>query len=316
VYSSVLKGFSHQKDLVRVWEVYEEMLIQKVEFTIATYNALVDACARNWEMRSVPKILQDMDKQNIRPNLITYSAILKGYCQENKIDKAYELLESMRQSTEFHPDEIMYNSLLDGCARQGMYDRGLLLLKDMQQDGINPTNFTLSVLVKLCNRGGRLEEAFRLTEEISKQFGFKLNVHVYSNLVQACISHKKLPRAFEVFERMLTAGVRPDGRTYKLLLQAFATAGEHVFVADLLRAALGLPGMSPHLERFGARVRPEGGLPKDVVNDVLKNLADSVQGETLAVRLLRDIQHFKPELYVNPELKLRITKQVVAPKRH
>jgi len=312
VYCSVLKGFSHQKKLERVWAVYEEMLSYKMELSVSTYNTLVDACARNWEMQRLPKLLRDMAERNIKPNLITYSAILKGYCQESKVDKAYELLESMRESTEFRPDEIMYNSLLDGCARQGMFERGIALLKDMEQDGINPTNFTLSVLVKLCNRGGRLEDAFRMCEEISKKFGFKLNVHVYSNLIQACICYKDLPRAYGVFERMLAEGVRPAARTYKLLTQAYIASGEYLVAAGLLRAALGLPGMPRLLERYGTRLlQPEGGLPKDVLSEALDSLAGRSQGQTAAVSLLRDIQQHKPELHVNPEVKLRVTRQAI-----
>jgi len=54
-------------------------------------------------------------------------------CQDGKLDKAFELLESMRQTTKFKPDEIMFNSLLDGCARQGLWDRGISLLEEMEQ---------------------------------------------------------------------------------------------------------------------------------------------------------------------------------------
>merc|ERR1719324_2258113 len=162
IYCSVLKGFSHQKRFDRVWTVYQEMLGLKLQFSIVTFNTLIDACARSGEMARIPKILESMVGQGIQPNIITYSAILKGYCQENRLDEAFQVLQDMLQTTRFKPDEIMYNTLLDGCARQGLFERGFKVLSEMEADGISPSNFTLSLLVKLCSRSKRLARAFEV----------------------------------------------------------------------------------------------------------------------------------------------------------
>merc|ERR1719195_2558589 len=113
-------------------------------------------------MARVPAILEEMCDQQITPNIVTYSTILKGYCNERSIEKALELLEDMKKTTEFRPDEITYNTLLDGCARVGLYDRGVALLSEMQQEGVRPSNFTLSVLAKLATRSKRPDLAFEL----------------------------------------------------------------------------------------------------------------------------------------------------------
>merc|ERR1719199_1829707 len=162
IYCSVLKGFSHQKRFDRLWAVYEEMLGHKLQFSIVTFNTLVDACSRNGEMSRIPALLKDMVVQGIPPNIITYSAIVKGYCQENRIEEAFSVVEGMTQTTDFRPDEIMFNTLLDGCARQGLYERGISVLEDMMRSNVVPTNFTLSVLVKLASRSRKLDRAFDL----------------------------------------------------------------------------------------------------------------------------------------------------------
>merc|ERR1719507_1754999 len=119
IYCSVLKGFSHQRQFDRVWLVYEEMRAEKLAVSLSAYNALIDACARSSDMGRVPQLLQDMAKDGLEPNIVTYSTILKGYCQENRLDKAFELLQEMKQSSKYQPDEITYNTLIDGCARSG-----------------------------------------------------------------------------------------------------------------------------------------------------------------------------------------------------
>merc|ERR1719284_1359250 len=146
--------------------------------------------------------------------------MIKGHCQSGDIHAAFSLLEQMKRETNLKPDEIMYNSLLDGCAQHSLLDEGLRLLAQMQAEGVQPSNFTLSVLVKLMNRARRLDQAFTLVHEITQKYNFKPNVHVFTNLVHACISNKQLSRGMKVLEQMVTERVVPDSRTYAILVRA------------------------------------------------------------------------------------------------
>merc|ERR1719310_2097251 len=165
---------------------------------MVTFNTLIDACARSGELNRIPSLLKDIEAQGLKMGLVTYSAILKGYCHKNLLEEAFELFHSMTKTTELAPDEIMYNTLLDGCARQGLYDRGMKVFQKMNESGVRPSNYTLSVLVKLANRGKKLDKAFQICDELSSKYNFRLNVHVFDNLIQACINHRDLPRAIDV----------------------------------------------------------------------------------------------------------------------
>merc|ERR1719284_45446 len=60
IYCSVLKGFTREKKIDRVWAVYEEMKERSVDLSIVMYNTIIDACARSGRMEHLPKILEDM----------------------------------------------------------------------------------------------------------------------------------------------------------------------------------------------------------------------------------------------------------------
>merc|ERR1719171_664950 len=151
IFCSVLKGFAHAKKMDRVWAVWEDMLSRKIQPVLTTYNALLDACARNGCTERMPGLVSDMKKRGLTPNLITYSTVLKGYCLSGDISAAFSVIDEMRRETKFKPDEIMYNTLLDGCAQANFIDEGLMLLERMQKEGVKPSNFTLSILVKLAS---------------------------------------------------------------------------------------------------------------------------------------------------------------------
>lgn len=286
------------------------MLAAKVQFSIVTYNTLVDACARCQQMVNAPALLEEMAQQGIQPNVITYSTVIKGYCQEYRLDKAFELMEEMKRTSEYRPDEITYNTLLDGCARQGLYDRGLSVLQDMQDAGVKPSNFTLSVVVKLANRGHRLSQAFELCQQMTQKYGLRLNTHVYNNLMQACIAHSELKRAMEVFSQMIRDRAYPDLRTYTLLLRGCIAEGSAYDAAAYLAGALSLN--NPAVERL--EVSPgscqiRGGLPAELVSEALEGIADKCGEQSLAVQLLKEIEAKK--IRVDPKMRLRLTAKVI-----
>mmetsp|Transcript_4426 Transcript_4426/g.11413 ORF Transcript_4426/g.11413 Transcript_4426/m.11413 type:complete len:1020 (-) Transcript_4426:249-3308(-) len=311
IYCSVLKGLSHQKRFDRVWSVYQEMLQEQMQFSIVTYNTLIDACARSCEMGRIPPLLKDMARQQIEPNVITYSTVLKGYCQEHRLDKAFEVLEDMKLNKKFLPDEVTYNTLLDGCARHGLYDRGMSVLKDMEDAGVPPSNFTLSVLVKLANRSHQPAKAFDICKDLCRRYNLRLNAHVYSNLVHACTAHGDLQRGLEVLEKMLSEHVRPDARTYGLLMRACLHANQVDDAVALLRGALGLNGTHPRIAKFRPMdVQPRGGLPGEMVSEILGLVAGARPEDPMVVQLLRDVRRV-PGLHLDPRVSARLTQQAI-----
>jgi pentatricopeptide repeat protein len=194
----------------------------------------------------------------------------------------------------------MYNSLLDGCAQNNLVDEGLRLLEEMQESGIAPSNFTLSVLVKMMSRVRRLDNAFKIVEQITTKYGFKSNTHVYTNLIQACVANKALPRAMSTFEEMITMNVQPESRTYSILTRACISNGRYEDAAGLLRGALGLPGALPFLCKRTAHCDK---LDYAVVNESLVGIAAEKE---LALQLLSDIKTQKPKVRIDPSTQRRL----------
>jgi pentatricopeptide repeat protein len=308
-YGSVMKGHSLARNIKAVWAVYQDMLAEGTELSAVTYNILVNACCRCEEMDRIPAILEKMAQENLKPDIVTFSAIIKGYCLIGQIDHAFELLKSIDRDGHT-PDEFTYNTLIDGCARQGQYERGMRVLKTMQDAGVPPSNFTLSVLVKLVSRGKRLQEAFELCETLSQTHRFGLNVHVYNNLVQACIHNGDVQRGISVLAKMARESTLPDQRTYRLLLNATAKrAAETKAIIALLRAAAGLPPGLDALEHVDAtKLRPTGGLPPELVSESLEAVAmvTSDGGGALAMNLLADLRSI-PSMRVDSKVAARIT---------
>jgi pentatricopeptide repeat protein len=302
IYGSVLKGFAREKKMERVWSVYEEMNKMKIEFSIVTYNTIINACARCGRMERVSELLEGMKERCIKPNVITYSTMLKGHCQAGNIPTGLQILAEMKRDAHLQPDEIMYNSLLDGCAQKNLVDEGLRLFEEMQAEGVAPSNFTLCILVKLMSGARKLEGAFSIVRDITTKYKFKANVHVYTNLVQACVSNTQLPKAFGVLETMVKEGVQPESRTYAVLIRANIYQRQYDQAAGVLRAALGLRGAFPAFLAEKRSLAVCQSFDSAILNETLTALADS----GCASSLIADIKQHKPNLRIDPNIQRRM----------
>merc|ERR1719310_1208738 len=241
IYSSILKGFSHTMETDKVLALYEEMRAHDIQANTITYNTILNAFAQGGAMTRVPALLEDMKAAvpPVEPDIVTYSTIVKGFCNAGNLDKALKVLDDMKSSGKHAPDEVMYNSLLGGCAKEHRADDALRLLNDMRKFNVAPSNYTLSMLVKLMGRCRRINQAFTMLEDISKEYGLKINIQVYTCLIQGCFNSGQAHNAIGLHDKIIQEGLTPDAMTYTVLVRGCLQAGIIDTAVELAKCANG-----------------------------------------------------------------------------
>jgi pentatricopeptide repeat protein len=285
IYSTILKGFSLSKQPDKVVELYDEMRSKDIPCNTITYNTLLNAFARCGSMHRVPAVLHDMKNASpsVEPDIVTFSTIVKGYCMSGDVDKAFGLLKEMQEDGKYAPDEVMFNSLLDGCAKQHRLETALKLLEDMRAAGVSPSNYTLSILVKLLGRSRRLNQAFSMVDQITKENCFRPNVQVYTCLIQACFHNRQCGKATALHDQMVAEGCNPDEKTYIALVRGCLQAGAVEKALAMVRCAYHVPDQnipqssgsppgidSKCLEEVVAKLGPDSPATKALQDDIQK----------------------------------------------
>jgi len=175
----------------------------------------------------------------VEPDVVTYSTIVKGFCNAGNLDRALLVLDDMKTSGKHAPDEVMYNSLLGGCAKEHRPDEALQLLNDMRKYKVAPSNYTLSMLVKLMGRCRRINQAFTMLEEISAEYGLKINIQVYTCLIQGCFNAAQPGKALALHEKIIKEGLIPDSMTYTVLVRGCIQGGLLDKAVELVKSAYG-----------------------------------------------------------------------------
>jgi pentatricopeptide repeat protein len=216
---------------------------------------------------------------------VTYSTIIKGFCVKGDLDQALEVFLGMQ---EHNPtgDAVIFNTLLDGCCRHARFDFADKLIENMGKYSIVPSNFTLTILVKMWGRRKQLDKAFDVIAELPKTFNFQANCQVYSCLISACLSNGQVAKAFEVFTMMQqSTNKRPDNRTYSSFVAGLVRLGKVDKAVDLVNEAFGLAGGPPTLQ--------DKMIETEVIESLLALLAQRGLTETVAVPLLERMRAAK-----------------------
>lgn len=226
-------------------ELYEETT-ETVNLSVVTYNTLIDALVQSGALKRAMELFHDMTRRNVGPDLITFSILVKGFASAGDLETALMLLGQMR-CLQIQPDCVLFNTILNGCAKRQMRALTEQVLAEMQTAGVAPTNFTLSILIKLYGRCGDLKAAFGVVEEYPKRFNIRLNAQIYTCLMSTCIWSGDLPMAFEVYQTMLQDGCLADGKTFDTLLMGCLKHQDARRASQLVREA----------SEIGVSVNPE-----------------------------------------------------------
>jgi pentatricopeptide repeat protein len=281
-FSTVMKGFAHARKPNQCFAVLDEMHARGVVANTITYNTLLDACAKCNAMARVPEVFEEMKRGHIEPDKITYSTLIKGYCMVGELDCAFDLFTEMRQDGKVGLDEIVYNALIDGCGRQQKVGRALQVLADMKEAKIAPSNYTLSILVKLLGRAHKLNEAIALVEDFQANHKVRPNVQVYTCLMQACLLNKRVSQALTTYNKMVTEmRCLPDQKAYSVLLQGCMHAGALVEAVQVARCAYLLPGKD-------LLAPPVRGHCTDLETHVVYGLDNQIRAADMEADLLAD----------------------------
>lgn len=270
IYSTLLRGFAKAQQHNEVWALFSEMRAQSVPMNTITFNTVLNSMTRIGRIQEIPEFLETMRVEGPRgaPDTVTFSTIIKGYCQAGDMDAALGLLDVMSEM-KVKADEFTFNALLEGCVTHRRLKEALRLLDLMQELGLPPSNHTLCVAVKVLGRMHRLGQAFAMVEDVSKAHGVRPNIQVYTCLMQACFHSRRIRKAFDLYNKVVEQGlVSVDSKMYTVLARGCLSCGATDKAAMVLRVAYRLP-CSGSLLAVEGRLH---GISADCLKEVLAEL--------------------------------------------
>lgn len=174
LYTTLIKGYGNEKDLNTAIMLFREMREEGVPYNTIAYNSIIDVCIKCTEVAKAEEFFQEMmsESSTVQPDLITYSTLLKGYCQVGDLDKALQVAATIK-ACGMQCDELVYNTLMDGCVKANDLSAGVGLFAEMASAGMKPSSITHSIFLRLYQRNGYKGNALDAVAQLYQHHGLE-----------------------------------------------------------------------------------------------------------------------------------------------
>lgn len=181
---------------------------------VSVGNSLIDMYCKCGYLELGIKVFNQMVDRNI----ITYNTTISAHGIHGRGQEGLRLFEQMKEA-KIKPNKVTFVALLSACSHSGLLDEGWFLYNSMINDyHISPSMEHYSCMVDLLSRGGHLEEACRFI----KNMPVEPDIDVLGSLLGACKAHNRLDLVELIKERIM-GKVHKDPGFFVLLSNLYAS---------------------------------------------------------------------------------------------
>lgn len=232
--------------------MFRKMLESGIKPSVISYNSVINCLGKAGEDAFAFKVYELMKLSGLTPDVYTWSALLSALYKSKRYADALRLFESFRALSVSQSYCQLYNIALMSCQRLGCWERSLQLLWQMEKSGMEmstvsynhairacetarkpeialqvyqhmidqkqiPDTFTYLSLIRTCIWGSLWIEVEKISECIP------LDATLYNALVQGFCLRDKILLAKQMYTKMRSIGLKPDGKTRAMMLQHLST---------------------------------------------------------------------------------------------
>jgi len=294
IFSSLIRGFASVKQPLKALHFYNMMKADAIEVNAATFTSILDVIARQLsDPAMLQEVIDDMHHSHASLDVTTYSVLVKSSSNVGNLDSALALY---RQTCDrgLVLDQVAFNSLLLACSKADRVDEAKDIFQNMCESGVAPSHVTTSILVKMYGKARLLDKAIALSDFIETQYGQMPNLYVYTCLIQACVHNRQARQSWNVFERMLRSGIKPDAITYGTMIHGCIYNNRLEQAMSLVRQAYGLSASAS----LPGQLRPQTSACEAVLFQEPVHLQAEVLKSLNAALKRKDLAHLVSELEV------------------
>ncbi|KAI9100332.1 hypothetical protein K1719_024550 [Acacia pycnantha] len=185
-WNTLMAGVAAQGKVSEAFDVFRVMQRENIRFSWVSLTTILSMCARVTALHSGKEIHGQIVKSR-----------KKGYAINGYIEEAMALFDEM-VSYGMKPDSITFIALLSGCSYSGLADKGQELFNMMEDYEMKPSVEHYACLVDILGRAGRIDEALDLVQNMP----MNPSGSIWGSLLNSCRLHRNVPVAEFVAERL------------------------------------------------------------------------------------------------------------------
>ncbi|KAF2290186.1 hypothetical protein GH714_003954 [Hevea brasiliensis] len=184
----------------------------RVKWDVYVGSALVDMYSKCGYCDDARKVFDEMPVKNV----VSWSAMIAGYVQCNRFKDALLLFEDMLMA-DCRPNQTTLTSVLTASAQLGALDQGRWVHEYINRNSLEMNSIIATALIDMYAKCGCVGEAMLVFEKLPIK-----NIYSWTAMINGLAMHGDALSSLNLFCRMLSSGVQPNGVTFIGVLSACA----------------------------------------------------------------------------------------------
>ncbi|XVF32191.1 hypothetical protein REPUB_Repub17cG0060800 [Reevesia pubescens] len=210
---------------LKVFELLREQLWYRPNSAI--YIKLIVMLGKCKQPEKAHDLFQAMIDEGCVVNHEAYTALLSAYSRSGLFDKAFSLLEEMKDTPNCHPDVQTYSILIKSCLQVFAFDKVQALLSDMAIQGIKPNTVTYNTLIDAYGKAKMFQEMEMTLVEMLREKDCEPDVWTMNSIIRAFGSSGQIETMEKCYEKFQSAGILPNIKTFNILLDSYGKTGNY-----------------------------------------------------------------------------------------
>lgn len=123
------------------------MKSKNIEISSITYGCLINACIKNNCLNKVFELYEELELNKIEMNTILYTSLINAYGKKMNLKKVLEIFRQMKNDKNSQPNNVTYNSVIDCCIKCKDLELAERKFTEMKNCNIKPDIITFSTLI-------------------------------------------------------------------------------------------------------------------------------------------------------------------------
>lgn len=237
-----IRARSRRYELDKVRAIFDsaELDTASPEERARLWGQLIAAHVRANDVEGGLRALQKMLGTGLYVPFVTLNVILHGFARRGDVERAAELFARLSEGEfpRLRPDTASWNALILAHVTARDPSAAEALIREMRLSGVRPDKQTWTTLLSAYVENAQWTAAFRVYRLLQSHPDptFRPDTAVYNVMLKACIlTGTPAPTVVELFRDLVARGVRPNMRTYTLVLQSVCIAGMMGFAEELFQ---------------------------------------------------------------------------------
>ncbi|KAJ7555027.1 hypothetical protein O6H91_05G019100 [Diphasiastrum complanatum] len=195
-WTAIISAYADSGQSEEAINLFQQMQETGIAPDKVVFVVVLKACARLAALEQGKQLHSDIIKSGFQSDVIVASTLVDMYAKCGCTEDARELFNNMSDR-----DVVSWTAMIAGYAQNGLGKEALALYEQMKQEGVQPVNVTLVLLLKACASLAALEQGKQLHSDIIER-GFQSDVIVGNALVDMYAKCGRTEDARELFTNM------------------------------------------------------------------------------------------------------------------